>query len=141
MLNPQITLRPLLETDSDALAQLYVDAYGSDVFASLEAAQREIYETFQSDYGKLIPAATLVATQADELIGCILTVSSPPWEDVSHLVFVIDLFVHPKYRGKGIGHALLASSLNACPTGKQVGLRVSSENHSAVALYRKMGFN
>lgn len=140
VLNPEITLRPLLETDSDALAQLYIYAYGTDVFASLQAAQREIYETFRGDFGQLIPGANLVAIQGDEPVGCVLTVKNPPWEDVENLVFVIDLFVHPKHRGKGIGHALLASSLNACPSGKQVGLRVDSENHPAVTLYRKMGF-
>lgn len=41
VLNPEITLRPVLETDSDALAQLYIDAYGTDVFASLQVGKEK----------------------------------------------------------------------------------------------------
>ena len=51
--------------------------------------------------------------------------------------------VHPNWRGRGAGDALLGSLLDwarASPLVEKVGLAVVSSNHPARALYRKHGF-
>jgi len=58
------------------------------------------------------------------------------------LINIHDIAVHPDFRGKGMGQALLAAveeyaSEHGC--GK-VTLEVRSDNHRAMAAYRKAGF-
>ena len=58
------------------------------------------------------------------------------------LINIHDIAVHPDFRGKGIGQALLAAveehaRQHGC--GK-VTLEVRSDNHRAMAAYRKAGF-
>ena len=65
--------------------------------------------------------------------------SSPPWDDVEGLTFIVYLFVAPDKRGRGIGYALVGAAL-AAVGGREVGLRVESENAAARKIYERHGF-
>jgi ribosomal protein S18 acetylase RimI-like enzyme len=58
------------------------------------------------------------------------------------LINIHDIAVHPDFRGKGIGQALLAAvEEHAREHGcGKVTLEVRSDNHRAMAAYRKAGF-
>lgn len=49
-----------------------------------------------------------------ELIAAIIVVVDPPVEEPSGLPQVIDLMVHPKFRGRGIATALVAECARRC---------------------------
>lgn len=53
------------------------------------------------------------------------------------------LFVHPDFRGKGLGKDLVTQLLNAAERAgaSKVLLQVDSKNTAAIALYKKMGFS
>ena len=55
---------------------------------------------------------------------------------------MLDISVAPEWRGKGLGRALLKSSLNAaCASGfERAGLIVTIGNDDARALYSSLGF-
>ena len=133
-------VRGLEADDAGKIAELYQEAYGAEVAGSLNDAVEEINSSLAGEYGSILPEASLVALVDGNIVGCVLTVDSPTWEDVAGLVFIIDIFVDSAYRQRGIAQSLLAKAISNSPSGREIGLRVESENHSAVSLYRKLGF-
>lgn len=141
------SLRPILPADIDAVGALYHRCLPADAQCALEDAIADVRGCFEGEYGRLIPAATLLAhrpaTEEATVLGAVLTVDAPPWPDVADLVFLIDLFVAPEARRQGIARALTAEAIDATRSelpGRSIGLRVENENTAAVALYRSLGF-
>ena len=104
-----VTLRPQEPSDAEALGALYWDSYPKGVAAvDLEDAVEEMEGVFAGEYGTPVEEASLVVVDADgALIGCIQTVTSPPWEGIPAVPFVIELFVHPGHRRRGLGTVVL----------------------------------
>ncbi|RRD35041.1 GNAT family N-acetyltransferase [Leucobacter sp. OH2974_COT-288] len=133
-------IRQLTENDILELGKLYFNSYPLGTVPNIDAAVTDIKAALAGEYGRFLPASNLVYQKDKEILGCVMVVDSPPWDDVANLVFVIDIFVEPKHRSKGIGKNLLQAALSAIPPTREVGLRVESENTAAVALYRSLGF-
>ncbi|UPT73361.1 MAG: GNAT family N-acetyltransferase [Elusimicrobiota bacterium] len=58
-------------------------------------------------------------------------------------VFHLNIVVHPEFKGRGIGTALMSDLISWAQTGAKVGkieLLVRSTNTRAIALYRRFGF-
>jgi len=79
----------------------------------------------------------LVAERDDEVIGFVVLVLTPEGEG---RVFAIA--VDSRYRGKGVGRALLKAAFNTLRKRKigYVRLEVRVSNHIAQRLYRSLGF-
>ncbi len=63
---------------------------------------------------------------------------------LSHKATVGAVFVTPRYRRKGIGRGLVAELIRIAREDKklkQLNLAVSTTNHSAVKLYKELGFS
>ncbi|WP_237202621.1 GNAT family N-acetyltransferase [Rothia endophytica] len=133
-------IQPLTIEDVPALAQLYFDSYPQGTVEDVAEAEADIAAAHRGDYGTFLPQANLVYVVDGQILGCVMTVDSPPWDDVSDLLFIIDVFVHPKVRGTGVGRALMQAALASFPEHRPVGLRVESDNEPAYALYRSLGF-
>lgn len=133
-------IRPVIPADVSALAQLYFDSYPQGTVEDVAEAEADIDAALRGDYGTFLPQANLAYVVGEQILGCVMTVDSPPWDDVSDLLFIIDLFVDPRVRGTGIGRALMEAALANLPEHRPVGLRVESDNESAYALYRSLGF-
>lgn len=140
----QIKLRRLTKADVEELAQLYLDSYAPGVAVdSLTEAREEMNMTFQGAFGQVITGATLGAEIDGTLVGAIQTVSNPPWDDIPTGPFIIELFVHPEFRGKGVATALLSAAAAHCHNQglKAISLRVSMKSAApAVRLYEWLGF-
>ena len=140
-----VRLRPQSPDDADELGALYWDSYPKGVAAvDLEDAVEEMEGVFAGEYGTPVEAASLVIEDADgALIGCVQTVTSPPWEGIPAVPFVIELFVHPEQRRRGLGTVLLLSAAQACHEQgwESIALNAQEETSAdAFHLYRRMGF-
>jgi len=140
-----VTLRPQESTDVLALGALYWNSYPRGAAAiDLEDAVEEMEGVFAGEYGTPVEAASLVVVDEDGLlIGCVQTVTSPPWEGIPAVPFVIELFVHPDHRRRGLGTLLLLAVGQACQEQgwQSLALNVQEETSAeAVHLYRRLGF-
>jgi len=140
-----VTLRPQAATDAQALGALYWNSYPRGAAAiDLEDAVEEMEGVFAGEYGTPVEAASLVVVDdGGSLIGCVQTVTSPPWDGIPAVPFVIELFVHPEHRRRGLGTLLLLAVAQACHEQgwESLALNVQEETSAeAVHLYRRLGF-
>ena len=133
-------IRPFTTAEVSTLAQLYFESYPQGTVEDVAEAEADISAALRGDYGTFLPQANLVYVVDGQILGCVMAVDSPPWDDVNDLLFIIDVFVHPSARGAGVGRALMQAALAALPEHRPVGLRVESNNEPAYALYRSLGF-
>lgn len=132
-------LRPLSFADCGDVADIYHRTYlGSPHEMTLEVAREEIARTWGGEYGQLVPEACLGATVDGSLVGAILTVQDPPWEDVPAGPFILDLFVVREHRGVGLGRSLVQAVQSA--VASPIALRVDDTAPEARALYLSLGF-
>lgn len=139
-----IEIRPLRLNDLDELTRLYFRSYPPGVAAeSFDDAYDEMEMSFAGAFGKKAPGGFLGAEHDGRLIGVIMTVLDPPWNDVPDGPFVIELFVHPDHRGQGVASSLLAAVAQKQEADGQesIALRVDLVDAAdAARLYRTLGF-
>lgn len=144
----EVHIRPMLEPDllgykalRDAMLAGHPEAFTSDA----EAESRRDIASYRSrlaggcNGGTLF---TLLALDGSRVIGA-LTCEREPRRKVQHLAHLVGMMVADTHRGRGIGRALLASTLTrlrATAGLAQVTLSVTSSNRAAVGLYESMGF-
>jgi len=89
--------------------------------------------------GQFVPGASFVLHQpgSDDLVAAVLTSEVSP--GVGHTT---QICVVPGYQGHGLGRMLMQTSAEALRGMKfrELTLTVTSENHTAVKLYEKLGF-
>lgn len=135
-----VVVRPIEDTDLEAVGRLYWASYPKGEVGEEADAIADVRASWDGEYGTWLHQGSLLAQEDGSPIAAVLTVDAPPWDDVSELIFVIDLLTDPAHRGRGIGELLVAAAVAATDPARVVGLRVESENEPAVRLYRKLGF-
>ena len=107
---------------------------------TLAESLEDIERAFDGGHGALVPQASLVAVDDDgAILGAVLTVLDPPWDHTPRGSFVIDVFVVPAARGRGVGRALMLAAMAGAPA-PTIALRVENDNAAALALYASLGF-
>jgi GNAT superfamily N-acetyltransferase len=140
---PGVTIRPVADAEIDAVGHAYQQTYrGTPDAMTLDEAIADVRAARAGEYGHWLPEACLGAWRADLLLGAVITVLDPPWDDVPPGPFVTDLFVVPEVRRRGVGRALLAAARRAAVGAGSgaVGLRVDDDAPEARALYASLGF-
>ncbi|GAA3090245.1 GNAT superfamily N-acetyltransferase [Kribbella aluminosa] len=133
---PGVVLRPPGVEDTQPLAQLYYEAYDPGASAATAAeALEDIALTFEGHYGVLDLDLSWLAWSGNDLVGAMLIVERAPWADTPDCPFIIELFIAPGHRRRGIARLLLARC-----AATTVALRVDDGNAPALALYRDLGF-
>jgi ribosomal protein S18 acetylase RimI-like enzyme len=87
-------------------------------------------------------AIYLVARTPEERVAGFLTLTGGPLRRMQH-VARLEIMVHPRQRGRGIGRALMSAGLEWAATNPvitKVSLSVFDHNTRAIALYRDFGF-
>ena len=105
----------LTRFDIPELAELSLAAYGirPSIEAHIEATD-EMRLCFDGVFGTPLEGSFLGGWIEGELIAAIIVVVDPPVEEPTGLPQVIDLMVHPKFRGRGIATALVAECARRC---------------------------
>ncbi|HET9648329.1 MAG TPA: GNAT family N-acetyltransferase [Microlunatus sp.] len=97
------------------LARLYLEAaHPPGAPANLAQAQTEVAGTFAGEFGQLWADASATAYDDETLIGSIQVVKRSPWDPELTAPFIIDFFVAPTHRSRGVGRALLARAARVC---------------------------
>lgn len=126
----------LTRFDIPELAELSLAAYG--IRPSIEAnseATDEMRLCFDGVFGTPLEGSFLGGWIEGELIAAIIVVVDPPVEEPSGLPQVIDLMVHPKFRGRGIATALVAECARRCKDWEH--LLLSSESTRQMFTFRR----
>ena len=131
-------LRPAAQKDASAIAKAYLLSY--DGAWTFEEALEDVERAFANGHGQLLADASRIAVDSDSTcIGAVFTVLDPPWKATPPGPFIIDVFVVPAARGRGIGRSLMTAAMAAAP-GATIALRVEDDNAAAIALYGSLGF-
>jgi ribosomal protein S18 acetylase RimI-like enzyme len=137
-------LRPCRPGDAEQLGELYFHSYDPGrACATLPEAVADIRAAFAGDYGELWPAASLVATTAEQhVVAAIQVVGRAPWPDTPDCPFAIELFTARRHRRHGLARSLVLGALHVLARADrpELALRVAVDNHPALALYRRLGF-
>lgn len=131
-----IDFEPLHSNHREQLADLYHSSYPPTVgAANNDEALAEMDATLAGDYGELITDASLVALLCGKAVGSIQVVHRSPWDPDLHCPFIIELFVRPDTRERGIARSLLARTAIACQRlgETQIALRTNDEGGTAPA--------
>lgn len=133
----------LCSDEAAELARLYLEAaHPPGAPTDLATAQKEVADTFAGAFGQLLPDASTTAYDHGTMIGSIQVVERSPWDPDLVAPFIIDFFVAPTHRGRGIGRALLARAAQVClDAGQQhLALRIGDGTSGAAHhLYNAVG--
>lgn len=148
MSNPEqasFLIREAVEEDAKALLDLFVSVVEEEAFfiMSTEECLRTVeeqafYIRYQIQHSS---SCIFVMMDGEELIGKI-SVLGGSYLRTQH-VGTIEMFVRARYRGKGIGSALLKYVIEWSRANrflKKLSLSVFADNKAAIALYQKHGF-
>ncbi len=143
-------VRPLEWTDFPGWVDLYYSRYeeigrNPDLGVYLQASRPTLPEE-AALFGQVMKAVLAgdavirIAEEAGRLVG-----TCTVWRRGQHLedrhLGELGIAVHPEFRGRGFGDALLGETLERCRgVFEVVELKVVAVNERAVGLYRKHGF-
>jgi ribosomal protein S18 acetylase RimI-like enzyme len=140
----RISLRPLRATDLSAAAAVHERAYRDqfDRYLFFEDsdprrdAERAVGSLIEGRWGEFLPGASRLAESADRPVGSTIVVRS------EERALIADVAVDPAVQGRGIGRAILLSTLTALRARQEpvIALAVTEENLRAVRLYEGFGF-
>jgi len=112
---------------SDAVCHPIPPSHFEKTFTELMRSQ-EYAEGYVLEYdGKTVGYALLAKTFSQEAGGMV--------------VWIEELYVKPKYRGRGLGHKFFEYLKDHLPQNtKRLRLEAESDNQKAISLYRRFGF-
>lgn len=136
-----VRLTPDLGAD---LARVYLASYPPEVGAAdLAEARAEIAATFAGDYGVLRHDASAAGLVDGRCVGCVMVVERSLWDHDLEGPFVIELFVDPAARRRGLGRALMTHAVAACVAAGDPALSLrfgEGTSPEAHHLYADLGF-
>ncbi|VXD04611.1 putative acetyltransferase [Enterobacterales bacterium 8AC] len=135
----EIVVRHAENKDAEALHQLFSHPVVYRDTLQLPLPSKELWQQRLAD---LKPGTHSLVACIDELVVGQMTVELIQRIRRRH-VATFGLGVHADYQGKGIGSALMKAMIDICDNWgaiERIELTVFTDNQSAIALYRKFGF-
>lgn len=136
--------REIAKSDLPQLVDLWLASYPAEITS--ESSHQDVVNdwnaSFADEYGKLDYQASRVLERDGVIVAVVQTVIDAVWEDTPPGPFIIELIVHPDWRGKGTARALLSEAFTALQAEgyTTAALRVEIGNAPAQHLYRSLGF-
>ncbi len=142
-----VRLRPVMLSDEPLFVRMAYEHYKGTIDApmvSMALAQAEalMRALFHNEYALLEPSTSRIALdQSGHPEGGII-VSCHTKDPADKLAWVLDISIAERWRGRGLGKALLLAALNAAHDlgYNRMGLIVTLGNEMAMGLYRSLGF-
>lgn len=137
-------LATLTMYDVPAMGSLKLVAYGEPLtFEALLDSSDEMRMAFDGAFGTPRDDSFVGAWVGGMLVGAIMAVLDPPWDDVPRGPFVTELMVDPEFRRRGIATALIGElAARAAEWGyDSLTLRLDlRQSPGAYGLYEELGF-
>lgn len=142
-----VTLRPVMPDDEPLFAHMAYEHYKHTfdapmVSASPAQAQAMMRAMFHNEYALLEPSASHLALDDEGNPAGGILLANQTTDPADRLAWVLDISIAERWRGQGLGRALLHAALNAAHDlgYDRTGLLVTLSNETALALYRSVGF-
>lgn len=138
-----LVIREPTPSDIPEIGAVYFTAYEEGLAGeNIEEATADIAASYDGEYGEFWMEGSAVAEVDGEIVGVLLAVRQAPWDQTPRGPFIIELFVGPDYRGRGVASRLLDHCLDTMASlgAESVGLRVLADNQQAQSLYAWAGF-
>lgn len=118
-------------------AAIPVDKVVYPLFASYTGSRKLLLSILQDKHGTFLPEHSFIASIQGKIVGFVI---SSLMADGS--ILILDIAVAKEYRRMGIGSRMLEYLIGkrAVTGNGQIVLAVTSQNHDAIRLYRRMGF-
>ena len=138
-----VLLKPPEEPEVALLARLFMDVYEGHMEQAFgihvgpeEEWRGYVTGIFKGDAGRYLPSASFVGLEGKRIVGALLATH---WMGCP---LVADLGVSKEWRRRGLGEALLRSSMNRLADlgEKRFALYTTLGNDPAISLYRRLGF-
>ena len=142
-----VRLRPVMLSDEPLFVSMAYEHYRGTIDAPMVSkapAQAEalMRALFHNEYALLEPSASrIVLDESGHPEGGII-VSCNTKDPTDKLAWVLDISIAERWRGRGLGKALLLTAMNAAHDlgYNRMGLIVTMGNEMAMGLYRALGF-
>lgn len=146
--------RPMQPQDVDTVLAMSQIFYASDALSHpvpLDIIHRNIQSALSDD--TMLRGFVMVAEASDSNSDTGFNITPGTVVGFSYLthyyetevggvcVQIVDLYVDPKYRGRGIATAYLNFVFDSHPTARRFRLEVTKDNHTARELYDNVGFH
>lgn len=143
-----IKLRPILATEFADFRNYFVSDYSQELIQNYAYSATTATEIAEKDLNRSFPngistdqhqLTCITHAQNHRLLGYLWYNSNPD----TKVTFIYDLYVTPEYRSRGYGSEALAqlSAQLKLQGINEMKLRVAYNNHQALALYQRIGFN
>ncbi|MBO0887589.1 GNAT family N-acetyltransferase [Candidatus Bathyarchaeota archaeon] len=132
-----VSIRSYLSSDKESLVSMYAGLSPESLRWSMPPYNRQRIERWTSNLENSI---IIVAVEKDRIVGHlqISIGTSAPFRDIGDLF----IYIHQDYQNLGLGAALMNEGLRLAHARHlhRVELTVVADNHRAVKLYEKVGF-
>ncbi len=134
-------IRKIRKEDRELYLRMAAEFYHTDaVDHSLPQAHYE--STFEELMRCEVYAIAYILEYKSQPAGYALLSRSFSQEAGGFVIWIEELYVHPSFRGYGLGREFLDFVVNGgAGSYKRLRLEVAPDNHRAISLYHQLGFN
>jgi len=130
--------------DAGALAQLLLEAYGTESGGSQERAEAMIREAFDGKYGPFLAEQSQLAQDADgHPVAAAIVLERREDDTLPDVPYLFELFTASSHRRRGLAEQLVRQVMAALHEKgyEEVCVRIPEDNSAALALYLTLDFN
>ena len=128
---------------ADAEFRSFAGTADEILFNSSDRGQRVefVMSLFKGKFGEIIPGSSIILSLNRQIAGSVITTHQQTFTDVK-TALILDFFVTPEFRGKGLGRTLLINSLILLRNlGYERCILWVSESNPVRRLYENIGFD
>jgi putative acetyltransferase len=128
-------LRNATPADFDKIYPIYMDKTVNPYMSFPVMSKEKFLPVFENFVNEL-----KIYEEADNLLALVGITRLP--HRSSHVAYIHKLAVNPEFQNKGIGRKLFSTVITDLKNAgvKRLELKVESDNHNAIAFYKKIGF-
>lgn len=135
-----MSVRPLTEADFEKILSMMKVFYASDALL-IHPDETVLRRTLTDAIGNNPFVEGFALEYAGELAGYGMVAKSYSTEAGGPCIWIEDIYILPRYRGKGLGTAFLTFVQAHFPQAARIRLEAEPENEKAMSVYHAAGFS